>query len=66
VLLAQEISKRGETVSVFCTPILSKPKPAPKAPAPKAEEAAQPPNENEEMETEEPADEVDDGVAMES
>ncbi len=39
---------------------------APKAPAPKAEEAAQPPNENEEMETEEPADEVDDGVAMES
>lgn len=59
VLLAQEISKRGETVSIFCTPILSKPKPAPKVRDPKPEQ------ESEEMETEEPAEEVDDGVAME-
>ena len=65
VLLAQDISKRGETVSIFCTPILSKPKPAPKVADPKPEEGAKPENEGEEMETEEPVDEVEDGVAME-
>lgn len=48
VLLAADISKRAETVNVFCTPILSKPPPPPPAPE-KAEESA----EGDAMETEE-------------
>ena len=65
VLLSQEISKRGETVSIFCTPILSKPKPAPKVEEPKPEDAEKQEKEGaSQMETDEPADEVEDGVAM--
>jgi heat shock protein 4 len=40
VLLAADIAKRADTVTVFCTPILSQKKPTPPAPAPAEEEEA--------------------------
>lgn len=53
VLLAADISKRAETVSVFCNPILSKPPPPP--PAPEKAEGG----EGDAMETEEKNDDPD-------
>ena len=65
VLVAADISKRGETVSIFCGPILSTPKPKPaKVEEPPADKAADDAanEESQQMET----DEVEDGVEMES
>ena len=65
VLIASDVQKRAETVSVFCTPILSTPKPAPKAEEKPAEPGADANDESQQMDTDAP-DEVEDGVEMES